>query len=79
MKKWILILCACFPLYASAHGLHLVAQQHGTQLQGNAYYSDMKPAAEHYVGIFKANDLANPILESMTDKNGHIALTVPST
>ena len=38
----------------------------------------MKPAVEHYVGVFKHNDRENPIMESMTDKNGHIALTVPS-
>ena len=72
------MLCTLLPLYASAHNLHLVAQQQGIQLQGDAYYSDMKPAVEHYVGVFKHNDRENPIMESMTDKNGHIALTVPS-
>ena len=72
------MLCTLLPLYASAHNLHLVAQQQGIQLQGDAYYSDMKPAVEHYVGVFKHNDRENLIMESMTDKNGHIALTVPS-
>lgn len=78
MKKRILILSALLPLYTSAHSLHLTAQQQGVQLQGDAYYSDMKPAAEHYVGVFKIDDKHTPIMESMTDKNGHIALTLPS-
>lgn len=78
MKKRILIWCALLPFYVSAHNLHVVVQQQGVQLQGDAYYSDMKPAVEHYVGVFKNNDPTNPIMESLTDQNGHIALTLPS-
>ncbi|MGC7561210.1 carboxypeptidase regulatory-like domain-containing protein [Pasteurella sp. PK-2025] len=72
-----LLLLFFFPQTLLAHALYVVAQQQGTHLQGDTYYSDMTPAAEHYVAVFKENDLNTPAIEAMSDKKGHISLTLP--
>lgn len=76
MRAYLLLLLF-FPHTLFAHALYVVAQQQGSQIRGETYYSDMTPAAEHYIGIFNPNDLENPILEGMSDKQGRISLLVP--
>ncbi|MGC6248704.1 carboxypeptidase regulatory-like domain-containing protein [Bisgaard Taxon 45] len=77
MRVLLLLLCF-FPQVVFAHALYVVAQQQGTQLQGDTYYSDMTPAAEHYVAVFNENDLKTPVIETMSDKKGHISITLPN-
>lgn len=60
---------------ANAHALYVFAQYNGQTLSGKAYYSDMTPAAETYLEVFRSG-VNDPILESKTDLQGAFNLAV---
>lgn len=61
---------------ALAHSLHLFAQYDGHTVSGKAYYSDMTPAAHHYLEIFLDNQ-TTAFSESQTQEDGKFNITLP--
>ncbi|OOF78191.1 hypothetical protein BKG96_06470 [Rodentibacter caecimuris] len=69
-----------FALYlpnVQAHALHVFAQYDGQILSGKSYYSDMTPAAETYLEVFRSGT-KEPILNSKTNMKGEFRLAVPN-
>ncbi|OOF62118.1 hypothetical protein [Rodentibacter sp. Ppn85] len=60
-----------------AHALHVFAQYDGQILSGKSYYSDMTPAAETYLEVFRSG-AKEPILNSKTNMKGEFRLAVPN-
>lgn len=77
MRFFISLATMWFANVAFAHSLHLVAQYDGQTLSGNAYYSDMTPAAETYVEAYREGE-AKPAVEGQTDIQGHFQFALAS-
>ncbi|MBF0751700.1 MULTISPECIES: carboxypeptidase regulatory-like domain-containing protein [unclassified Pasteurella] len=60
-----------------AHALHVFAQYDGQILSGKSYYSDLTPAAETYLEVFRSG-MEEPILNAKTDTKGEFRLAVPN-
>ena len=71
MKKIVFLtalFAACYLPNAYAHALYVFAQYDGQTLSGKSYYSDMTPAAETYLEVFRSG-VADPVLtEKLTAK-----------
>ncbi|MFY1027420.1 carboxypeptidase regulatory-like domain-containing protein [Actinobacillus seminis] len=71
--KFIKILTALLVLFSSqslwAHSLYLFAQYDGKEISGKAYYSDLSPAVETYVAVYR-QDKTEIVTEGQTDKQG---------
>ena len=64
-----------FAAQAQAHALYVFAQYDGQTLSGKSYYSDMTPAAETYLEVFRSG-AQDPILTGKTDEKGMFNLPV---
>ncbi|EGV07209.1 hypothetical protein HMPREF9952_2152 [Haemophilus pittmaniae HK 85] len=69
------LLAACYFPNAHAHALYVFAQYDGQTLSGKSYYSDMTPAAETYLEVFRSG-VSEPILSGKTDRQGSFSLSV---
>ena len=70
MKKIVFLtalFAACYLPNAYAHALYVFAQYDGQTLSGKSYYSDMTPAAETYLEVFRSG-VADPVLTHTTLK-----------
>ncbi|OOF45280.1 hypothetical protein [Rodentibacter trehalosifermentans] len=73
------LLTLCFTAFylpnTKAHALYVFAQYDGQILSGKSYYSDMTPAAETYLEVFRS-DVNEPILTAKTDTLGAFNLAI---
>lgn len=76
------ILLTCTALFlllwgqsAVAHSLYLFAQHDGHVVTGKAYYSDMSPAVETYIEVYRQGE-TEPAVFGKTDKLGAFHLPV---
>ncbi|OOF58980.1 hypothetical protein [Rodentibacter myodis] len=79
MKTLLFLTTLFIALYlpnANAHALYAFAQYDGRQLSGKAYYSDMTPATETYLEVFRSG-INEPILNTKTDTKGTFNISVP--
>lgn len=63
MKKFAFLtalFAACYLPNAYAHALYVFAQYDGQTLSGKSYYSDMTPAAETYLEVFRSG-VSDPV------------------
>lgn len=70
------LLTAFYLPNAFAHALYVFAQYDGQTLSGKSYYSDMTPAAETYLEVFRSGT-NDPILNAKTDSKGAFSIAVP--
>ena len=75
MKKIVFLtalFAACYLPNAYAHALYVFAQYDGQTLSGKSYYSDMTPAAETYLEVFRSG-VSDPVLTGKTDRQGALS------
>lgn len=78
MLRFVFVLLAvCSHSLVFAHSLHLFAQYDGHAVSGKAYYSDMTPAANHYLEIFLDNQ-ASAFSEGQTQEDGKFTIALPT-
>ena len=78
MKKIVFLtalFAACYLPNAYAHALYVFAQYDGQTLSGKSYYSDMTPAAETYLEVFRSG-VSDPVLTGKTDRQGAFKLSI---
>ena len=78
MKKIVFLTAlsaACYLPNAYAHALYVFAQYDGQTLSGKSYYSDMTPAAETYLEVFRSG-VSDPVLTGKTDRQGAFKLSI---
>lgn len=68
-------ICLFIVQSATAHGLYLFAQYDGREISGKSYYSDMTPAVETYLEVYRQGE-TQPLLTGKTDKAGQFRLAV---
>lgn len=61
---------------ANAHALYVFAQYDGQILSGKSYYSDMTPAVETYLEVFRSG-IEDPIVTGKTDALGAFNIAIP--
>ena len=63
---------ACYLPNAYAHALYVFAQYDGQTLSGKSYYSDMTPAAETYLEVFRSG-VSDPVLTGKLTAKAHLS------